>query len=208
LNFFLETHKFYDHIYQLMVLSQKSVIIAAGILVTGVITATITTLAVTKVLNLAAAQIQSPFMGQSRLQQQQPAATAAPTSTSAGSFGPSCTGCVTTQNLANGAVTNPKLADSAVTTNKIAPGAVSISAIPVLSAIQYAQPNSAVIAVASCPSSSVVTGGGFQNQQTGPPVIVSFSQRFGPNGWAVEVFNPTSEPQQVQAEAICTTIHP
>lgn len=119
-------------------------------------------------------------------------------SSTTASFGPNCVGCVTTQNLANGAVT----------TAKIAPGAVSISETPVVSEIVLAQPNTATSASVNCPSGSVVTGGGFQNQQTGPPVITSFSQKFGPNGWGIEVFNPTSEPQQIQAEAICTTIHP
>jgi hypothetical protein len=139
--FFVE----YMHIL-LMITPQKRVLI--GILIIGIITATITRLAVTNVLSLAAAQIQVPFQTQPRLpQQQQPSATTTTSSTSSGSFGPGCVGCVTTQNLANGAVTNPKLAvpsvssanigtgqvatgniaNGAVTTTKIASGAVSIT---------------------------------------------------------------------------------
>lgn len=202
-----------------MVTPQKRVLI--GILVAGIITATITTLAVTKVFNSATAQFQVPLQIQPRLQQQQPAAAATNTGPS---FGPSCTGCVTTQNLANEAVTNPKLAvpsvssanigagqvataniaDSAVTTQKIASGAVTLSSTSVSGNAITVAPGIGNGDTVSCPSGTIVTGGGAQ-LSTGLELVDSFGRG---NNWAANAFNPTSSSLTMIVVAECTSIHP
>jgi hypothetical protein len=215
-----------------MITPQKKVLI--GILITGIITATITTLAVTNVLNSAAAQIQVPFQGQPRLpQQQQPSAATTPTtSTSSGSFGPSCVGCVTTQNLANGAVTNPKLAvpsvstanigagqvatgniaNGAVTTAKIAAGAVRITTADVFGPDISIAPGEIGTTRANCPTGTVVTGGGYVSHNPQVHAFISLGQKAETGDpadhWSIEAINPSPGDADLTAHAICTTIQP
>jgi hypothetical protein len=140
-------------------------------------------------------------------------------------FGPNCVGCISTQNLANGAVTNPKLAtgsvlsanigagqviapniaDHNITTQKIAPGAVSISTMQVQSNLVTVPPNTTSGVTASCPSGSVVTGGGYNSTQPAGQVVDTNANG---NGWVVFLYNPTSGNISMLAYATCATIHP
>jgi hypothetical protein len=72
------------------------------------------------------------------------------------------------------------------------------------------QPDQIASATADCPAGSVVTGGGFTvtNNLVGG-VRVSTQQIQGVvNGWEVIVVNLGTNPGNIEADAMCATIHP
>lgn len=80
------------------------------------------------------------------------------------------------------------------------------STTPVVSDVTlttYAAPGSTIAQTATCPSGTVVTGGGFT---TGPGVQVLASSDItinGDHGWHVEVYNPTDTNRAVVTRALC-----
>lgn len=163
-------------------------ILAVGILIGAATTTTVISGGL-KPSNLALAQIRIPS---ATIGPSGPVVSTGTANSAAGPpFGPSCTGCITTQNLANGAVTNPKLgplsvssgnigqgqvttgnigagqvatgniADQAVTTQKLAPGAVSVKVQQVLGKETILTPGEHTSVFATCPLNSVLTGGGY-----------------------------------------------
>jgi hypothetical protein len=175
-------------------------ILAIGILVGT--TATIVSASL-KPFNLALAQLRVPFMPQqSGVQaplQQQPITAA---SSGGGGGGPNCSGCITTQNLANGAVT----------TAKIAPGAVSIFTTTVEGDPTDVNPGASVSSTVTCPSGYTVTGGGFLlglNPNGGLLQVVRSVPVVTGVGWTAEVRNTSTEQGSgFEAFAECATIHP
>jgi len=187
-------------------------ILAVGILVGAATTATIISAGL-KPFNLALAQLRVPFLAQPRVQaplqqqpflaqpgvqaplQQQPLTTT--TSSSSGSFGPNCMGCITTQNLANGAVTTPKIAAGAVsiTTQRVDSSNVNIPAGHLNDE-----------AFAFCPSGSVATGGGYTISSN--LVVTNDTATIPPTGWLVVAANPSSQAGVLSANVVCTTVHP
>jgi hypothetical protein len=204
-------------------------ILSVGILI-GAATSTTVISGGLEPSNLAQAQIPVQAVG--------PAASSAAPPSSAGGppFGPSCTGCITTQNLANGAVTNPKLgplsvssgnigqgqvttgnigagqvatgniADQAVTTQKLAHGAVSVAVQQVLGKETILTPGEQTASFATCPLNSVLTGGGYSG--TGLNVGVSGPVQPSTQVWEVVADNPTNENVGLFAIAMCLTVSP
>ena len=179
--------------------------ILMGILAAGIITATISILGMAKVFNFAAAQFQVPFQTQPRLQQQQQQPSAATTTAIAPTGGPNCNGCITTQNLANGAVTSPKLAAGAVSLTVVNPFTTSSNLVSV-------PPGHFAEAVASCPTGTVATGGGysmpFDAAANNLNVFISYPVVGPPSGWKADAFNHGSSDEGFFAVANCASIHP
>jgi hypothetical protein len=189
-----------------------------------------------KPFNLVLAQLRVPFLPQ-QPQTQFPSASIGPSAVSTGTtnastgspFGRSCTGCITTQNLANGAVTNPKLgplsvssakigtgqvttgniADQAVATGKIAPSAVPTKMEIVYGNIVNVSSGTQVPgdAYATCPPSDQLVGGGFFISDplvTSMRVIDSGKGASDPqNTWHVEAVNDGTQTGWITAQAFC-----
>jgi hypothetical protein len=160
------------------------VILAIGVLVGVATTATVISTGV-KPSNLAQAQLQFPFQTQPQVQarvQQLPQQQLQPT-------GPA-TALVTTS--ANGG-SGPKVS---LTTSRVASPETTV------------QPGTSIAASATCPSGSVVTGGGFSpDLDTFPGLELLHSDGPVGNSWELAVHNSDTVAHGFVSSATCASIH-